>query len=257
MNIIIIEKFELNKNSSIPLYFQLQNYIIDNIKSDKIKEGDMLPAEIDISNILKISRPTVRQALTNLANEGYVNRIKGKGTFVTKPIITQEYTSIIESYNIEMSKKGFIPRTKVLEIVVITADDSICKKLQIKKNEKVIKLKRLRYATQKNENRYTPVLVTTVYMPYSLLPDLISYDFEVFSFYEVLDKYNLSIKNVVRELEAKRVEEDDTAKLLDIETGSAVHFITSIGYLSNGTPIEYSESTYPGERNKFIIKISK
>lgn len=217
----------------------------------------MLPNEIKISEILEISRPTVRQALTNLVNEGYVNRIKGKGTFVTKPIITQEYTSIIESYNVEMSKKGFIPKTKVLELKVIEAGESICKKLKIKKNEKIIKLKRLRYATQKNDNRYKPVLVTTVYMPYVLLPDLISYDFEVFSFYEVLDKYNLSVKNVVREMEAKRLEEDDTAKLLEIETGTAVHFITSIGYLPSGTPVEYSESTYPGERNKFIIKITK
>ncbi|MBZ9685466.1 GntR family transcriptional regulator [Clostridium estertheticum] len=257
MNIIIIEKFELNKNSSIPLYFQLQNHIINNIKNNKIKEGDMLPTEIKISNILEISRPTVRQALANLVNEGYLNRIKGKGTFVTKPIITQEYTSIIESYNVEMSKKGFIPKTKVLELEVIDADENICKKLQIKNSDKVIKLKRLRYATQQNDNRYKPVLVTTVYMPYKLLPELISYDFEVFSFYEVLDKYNLSVKNVIRELEAKRVEQDDIAKLLDIETGAAVHFITSIGFLLNGTPIEYSESTYPGERNKFIIKISK
>lgn len=258
---MIFDNKSLDKNSSVPLYYQLQSIIVDTIKDNKIKEGVMLPTEIEISNIFDVSRPTVRMALNNLVNKGYLKRIKGKGTFVTKPKIYQEYTKFIESYNEEMKKKGLIPKTKVLEKFVMEADEVIAEKLNVCEGEKIIKLKRLRFATHLDEeeiiyDRNKPVLVTTVYTVYDLLPSLMNYDFEVFSFYEVLDKNNLSVKKVVREIEAKNADAEN-ASLLEINEGDAVHVITSTGFLENGVPVEYSESIYPGERNKFVIEISR
>lgn len=257
---MIFSNKSLDKSSSVPLYCQLQSIIADTIKDNKIKEGDMLPTEIELSNIFDVSRPTVRMALNNLVNKGYLKRIKGKGTFVTKPKIYQEYTRFIESYNEEMKKKGLIPKTKVLEKLVMEADELIAGKLNVSEGEKIIKLKRLRFATRVDEDEiiydHKPVLVTTVYTVYNLLPTLMNYDFEVFSFYEVLDKNNLSVKKAIREIEAKNADAE-TASLLQINEGDAVHVITSTGFLENGVPIEYSESIYPGERNKFIIEISR
>ena len=258
---ISINKLKLDKSSSVPLYLQLQNFIIEDIKAGQIREGDMLPTEIELSEELEISRPTVRQALNNLVNEGYIYRIKGRGTFVKRPKIVQGYTSFIESYTVDMRKKGFRTKTKVLALDVIEADEIISTKLQIKKDDKVVKLKRLRFASPMNEKENNrgedkPVLVTVVYVPYKLLPELVCYDFEVFSFYEVLDKNNLSVKKVKREIEAKLADEE-IAKLLKIEKGDPIHFITSVGFLENNVPIEYSESIYPGERNKFVIEISR
>ncbi|WP_066500627.1 GntR family transcriptional regulator [Abyssisolibacter fermentans] len=257
---MFFENQKLDKNSSVPLYYQLQNIIIETIKRNKIKEGAMLPTEIEISKIFNISRPTVQKALNNLVTKGYLHRIKGKGTFVTKPKITQEYTRFIESYNEQMKKSGLIPKTKLLEKKVIEADEKIASKLNIRAGEKVIKLKRLRFAIHVEEEIISdlnkPVLVTTVYTPYNLLPSIMNYDFEVFSFYEVLDKNNLSVKRVTREIESKN-SDIETANILEINEGDAVSIITSIGFLENGTPIEYSESIYPGERNKFVLEISR
>lgn len=257
----MFDKEKLDLDSLVPLYFQLQNFIINQINIGNLSEGDMLPTEINISEKLNISRPTVRQALSYLVNQGYLFRIKGKGSFVSIPKMAQESTRFIESYNDEMKKKGLIPKTKVLELIIVEADERVASKLQLKINEKVIKLSRLRFASSIHENNditndSKPILLTTVYVPLKLIPKLINYDFEVFSFYEVLDKNNLPVKKVIRELEAK-CSSEEWSKLLHIPYGDAVHFISSVGFLINNIPIEFSESIYPGSRSKFLIEIKR
>lgn len=242
--------------SNMPLYHKVQSYILDLIKNNELKEGDLIPTEVELSTIFNISRPTVRQGLNNLVSEGYLKRSKGKGTFVTKPKILQENTRFIESYNREMSGKGLIPETKVLEISIKICPDFLINKLGVEEGEKIIKLTRLRYAYIEEEKDKRPILLTTVYIPYKKFPSLIMHDFEKRSLYEVFEENNIYIKKVLREIEA-RLSNKETSKLLDIKEGSPIHFLSSFGYLEDGSVIEYSESIYPGERNKFIVEITK
>ncbi|BCJ98991.1 GntR family transcriptional regulator [Anaerocolumna chitinilytica] len=243
-------------DSNTPLYYKVQNYILDLIKSNQLKEGDFIPTEMELSNMFHISRPTVRQGLNTLASKGYLKRQKGKGTFVTKPKIIQENTRFIESYNREMNKKGLISETKVLEISIKVCPDILLEKLGVDEGEKIIKLKRLRYAYGEEEQDNKPILLTTVYIPFKKFPNLMLYDFEKRSLYEVLEENNIFIKKAVREIEAK-LSNKETSKLLEISEGSPIHYISSFGYGEDGSVIEYSESIYPGERNKFIVEINR
>jgi GntR family transcriptional regulator len=239
-----------------PLYYKIQSYILGLIKDNKLKEGDLIPTEMELSAMFNMSRPTVRQGLNTLASQGYLKRVKGKGTFVTKPKIIQENTRFIESYNREMHKKGLIPETKVLEISIKICPDFLVDKLGIKEEDKIIKLKRLRYAYVEKEEDKKPILLTTVYIPYEKFPNLIMYDFEKRSLYDVFEENNIYIKKAIREIEAK-LSDKQTSKLLKIKEGSPIHFLSSFGYLEDGSVIEYSESIYPGERNKFIVEINR
>ena len=242
-------------DSNTPLYYKVQNYILDLIKSNQLKEGDFIPTEMELSNMFHISRPTVRQGLNTLVSKGYLKRQKGKGTFVTKPKIIQENTRFIESYNREMHKKGLISETKVLEISIKVCPDILLEKLGVDEGEKIIKLKRLRYAYGEEEQDNKPILLTTVYIPFKKFPNLMLYDFEKRSLYEVLEENNIFIKKAVREIEAK-LSNKETSKLLEISEGSPIHYISSFGYGEDESVIEYSESIYPGERNKFIVEIN-
>ncbi len=247
---------DVESDSNMPLYYKVQNYILELIKSNKLKEGDLIPTEMELSNMFHISRPTVRQGLNTLVSKDYLKRVKGKGTFVTKPKILQENTRFIESYNREMHKKGLIPETRVLEISIRICPDFLVDKLGIQDGDKIIMLKRLRYAYGDEEENTKPILLTTVYIPYLKFPNLILYDFEKRSLYEVLEENNVYIKKVLREIEAK-LSNKETSALLEINEGSPIQFITSFGYLEDGSVIEYSESIYPGERNKFIVEINR
>ncbi|MDR2670807.1 MAG: GntR family transcriptional regulator, partial [Oscillospiraceae bacterium] len=75
----------LDKNTPIPLYFQLKQLILGMIEAGDLRPGDLLPTEQALGGIFSISRSTTRQALSELVLEGYLYRAKGKGTFVAQP----------------------------------------------------------------------------------------------------------------------------------------------------------------------------
>ena len=89
----MLQDKQLNKNTPIPLYFQLKKLILDELDSGELPVGSMLPTENELIEMFGISRTTVRQAITELVQEGKLYRIKSKGTFVSKPKICLLYTS--------------------------------------------------------------------------------------------------------------------------------------------------------------------
>lgn len=72
----------IKKSSPVPIYFQIEQGIREKSKKE-LKPGDMIPSEREYAEKFQISRMTVRQAINNLVNEGYLERVRGKGTFVT------------------------------------------------------------------------------------------------------------------------------------------------------------------------------
>lgn len=235
-------------------YARVYQYIWDKIQNGEYKEGEIIPKEVDLSEQFCVSRPTVRRALNDLVNEGYLTRIRGKGSFVTKPKVLQEYTKFIESYNEEMGKKGLCPITKVLELSMTYPSERIQKCLAITENERIIKLQRLRFVKEKEALK--PMILTTVYFPHARLPNAMQYDFEQRSFYDVLEENGIYVNKVKRFLEVKMLY-GKTADLFRLPDNSPCHYISSTGYDDKNTPIEYSENFYPADRNRFIVEIVK
>ena len=55
------DKYRLNKDIPIPLYYQIKRMILNDLSSGKLKEGDPLPTETEFCDNREISRPTLRQ----------------------------------------------------------------------------------------------------------------------------------------------------------------------------------------------------
>lgn len=90
----------INKYSDIPLYCQLKNLIIEKIESGEYAQDARIPSEQEFVDIYNISRPTVRQAISELTNSGHLYKEKGKGTFVSKSrniIDIRNYTGFTDS----------------------------------------------------------------------------------------------------------------------------------------------------------------
>ncbi|MDO5734558.1 MAG: GntR family transcriptional regulator [Eubacteriales bacterium] len=75
---------KLNRHSSIPLYAQLREMIVERIDEGMYKEGEQIPSELQLCKELDLSRPTVRQAIADLVGDGVLEIRKGKGTFVAQ-----------------------------------------------------------------------------------------------------------------------------------------------------------------------------
>ena len=67
---------------NIPLYKQIEESFIQQIEHGQLKKGDRIPSETEIVSQFHVSQITAKNALNNLAEKGYVKRIRGKGSFV-------------------------------------------------------------------------------------------------------------------------------------------------------------------------------
>jgi GntR family transcriptional regulator len=75
----------LQRDAHVPLYVQIRDLIVDEIETGRLRAEDQLPSEPELVAQFNVGRPTVRQALALLRQEGWVVTRKGAGTFVTSP----------------------------------------------------------------------------------------------------------------------------------------------------------------------------
>lgn len=163
---------QIDKTTPIPLYYQLKEAILNNIKDGTYPQGSMVPKEQDFCDGLGISRTTVRQAITELVHEGWLYRVKSKGTFVSRPKITQDFIKKLEPFNEQISRKNRIPSTKLIELKIITASKHVAENLKIQPGDEVIYLYRQRFAD--NE----AIVTIRTYLPYRSCAYIMEHDFE-------------------------------------------------------------------------------
>ena len=104
---------EINKDVPIPLYYQLKNIIKTDIENGTLKTGDTIPTEMEIMSHYNISRFTVRQAISELVNEGYLLRKTSKGTFVTEPNKKTSFIKSFEPFHQQIQELGKTPHTEL------------------------------------------------------------------------------------------------------------------------------------------------
>lgn len=235
-------------------YEEIETYVLDMIRNGTLKEGDQIPRETELAELFHTSRPTVRQALSKLTLNGTITRIKGKGSFVQHTKLEQEYTRFISSYRAELEKKGMRPRTIIVSLEEEPACETVAAKLNLEEGVPVIKLCRLRFADDDTAKR--PAVLTTVYIPKVMCPQLLDTDFQTVSLYDTLESHGLSVTHVLREIEI-RTAVPQISRHLMVEDFSPVFFISSIGRITDGRVIEYSESYYPADTSKFIVEITR
>ena len=246
---MLFDNKKLDKSVPIPLYFQLKELILSEIKNENYKDGDMIPTENEISDEFQISRTTVRQAVTELVQEGWLYRIKSKGTFVTHPMINQDFLKKLESFQEQMKRLGMKPSTSVLELKKMKADAEVAKALQLKEGAEVIFLFRKRFADGE------PIVTIKTYLPAKTCAFVMEHDLEKEALYEILaGGEDTKIYRVSRTIEAVEAELEDE-RLLNLPCGKPIQYFVSIGYNTGGTPLEYSKARYRGDRNSFEITV--
>ncbi len=233
-----------------PKYLEIQNLLLQRIKNGNYQEGQLIPKEVDLAEQLNVSRPTVRHAIRNLVQGGYLERRKKRGTIVTQTKIKQQFTHVIESYNTEIQNNGLVAKTQVLNFSTEKANDEVAEALTIKPNTEVYKLVRLRSADNK------PVVFVITYLPIAQLPDLQKIDFTHHSLYSELAKAGLEITHVSRKIEVHPATEEE-AQLLETDIKAPIFYFHTIGFTKDHRALEYSIASYRGDLNYFMVEIDK
>ena len=133
----------LDRRSVVPLYYQIQQHLLEQIRVGALKPGEPIPSEQEISDRLRISRMTARQALKSLCDLGVTYSQRGKGTFVSAIKLEKNSRQVL-SFSEEMEACGSRPRSKVLSFKVAAPDPDVTEALHLAPGEKVVGLRRVR-----------------------------------------------------------------------------------------------------------------
>lgn len=229
---------------------EITEYIMQKISSGEWPVDYMIPKEVQLCEQFNVSRPTVRTAVLNLVQDGYLRRVKGKGTYVTAPKVLEQTTVFLESFFNEMHLRGQEVSTEVLEFRLMMAEKELKQRLETE-NSEIIKLSRLRYI--KDSFGEGPIVLTTTYFTGDN-NYLFKYNFEEVSLRSVLNENGKSRKYFEKELIAVTVSARES-RFLGAPEGSLAMRITSLSRDKKGNVVEFSESLYPMDRNQFILKL--
>ncbi|MFD2705791.1 GntR family transcriptional regulator [Salibacterium lacus] len=239
----------IDKNSPLPIYYQIQEMIRKKIDTGQWQPGDMLPSERIFSEDFDVSRMTVRQAVTELAKEGVLQREKGKGTFVAEPKIEQPLQGLT-SFTEDMKARGLKPGSALVQYQLRKAPKKVAEALQTSTDTQVYEIKRVRMADD------VPMAYETTFINKEIAGDLPE-DVENRSIYSFLEQEkNLKIGGGEQTFEASLANTEE-AENLAIEEGAPVLLIQRATYLEDGTPLEYVKSAYRGDRYKFTINMPR
>ncbi|MED4225358.1 GntR family transcriptional regulator [Neobacillus cucumis] len=227
------------------LYTTIKLKIIELIKSGKYKINEQLPTEGEFCEQYNVSRTTVRLALQQLELEGYVNRIQGKGTFVSMDKIKTPFTQKIRSFAEQM--EGRNSKSEVLSLAVIPADHTIASILEVQEKDPVIKLIRLRYADSE------PIQYHTSYIPWKVAPGMMAEDCKESLFQVLRTKFDVKITRGLESIEPI-LSDEMVSSYLNIPVGSPTFLTESKTYDDQNHLIEYAQIITRGDRTKFVVE---
>lgn len=153
-----------------PRYQQLKDSIIARISSGELLPTDRVPSENELVEAMNVSRMTANRALRELNDEGYVNRVAGRGTFVS------DYGSrsdLLEVHNIadEIERRGNTHSSLVVRQSRQRARGEVAKALHVDQGADVFHLLLVHY-----ENG-SPIQLEDRHVVASFAPDCLEQDF--------------------------------------------------------------------------------
>jgi GntR family transcriptional regulator len=227
----------IQKHAQI-LYPQVEATLREMIEDVEYGPGDKIPPERELSEMLGVSRMTVRRAIENLVKQGMLERHSTTGTFVRQPqVIRRLHQEYNKGLSQELSEEGIEPGSQLITFKKIRAPRKIAGYLNLRIGQFVVSLCRLRLADEQ------PFCVETAYLPVDLVPDLTADDFnKEISLYKILrERYDIIVASSEGTLKLSHTTPDE-ARLLRLEVGAPVLFRSAVSFDKSGNPIEYSKS---------------
>ncbi len=231
----------LDAESFVPYYEQIVAQIRNAIRIGRLHAGASFYSEGEIARSLGISKMPVRQAFQKLRDEGLLIIQQGK-----KPIIGSERVpwdfQRLRGFSEEMLRKGLTPSARVLSVDEQVPEASISAALSLKPEQKVYRLKRLRFIDRQ------PVALVTSYLPSHIFPGIDLLDLANQSLYHIIERlYGRSLQRADEVIGAMNAELEE-ASILQTSVGSALLSITETTYDVQQVPVEYSVSLLRGDR---------
>jgi GntR family transcriptional regulator len=237
----------ITKDSPRPKHAQLRETLRAQIES--LPPDQPIPSEHELCAQYDVSRITVRKALADLIHEGLLYTVQGKGTFVAARKFRIEWAQEMAGFHADMARRGLQVKVRVLEQVIVPADQRVAEELNLGQGDPVVKIVRLRFVDKQ------PFDIAANYTPWAVFPGLEKEDLARGSIYALIrTKYHMQIDHGVRLVEAVACPPDD-ARLLQIKAGTPLLLIHNTMCDARDRPVEYNIIKRRGDRAQIEIAV--
>ena len=242
-----MEGHRASRNVRKPLFASVVAALKKEIAGGRFAEADVLPGERELSEIMDVSRTTLRRAIAELVDEGVLVHRHGAGTFVRRhPPHVEQPLSRLTSFTEDMKLRGFVASSREIErgVFLPTPEESMM--LGIGPTEAVFRLARVRLADG------VPMAIERAAAPLRFLGgteprgDSLYVAFETAGFRPV---------RALQRLRAVVVGAAEAA-LLGIEEGAPALDIHRVGYAADGRRVEFTRSVYRSDTYDFVAELT-
>lgn len=229
------------------LHAYIKEELIERIKNNTYKVGDQFPTEKELCKEFDVSRTTVRIALSQLVQEGYLVRQRGKGSFVAEPKVNQILSHTENRFNQQLKAQGKHGKIVLKKIEVVPASGTKKEMLKLNENDPIQKIRRVRLAN----DEITQYEVS--YVPWEIAPGLNKEQLESSLYSTLKDTYSISIYKTTEIIEVT-LADSDISHYLECEIGQPCFYIETVAEDKNSRIIEFSRSYFRGDKTSFRIE---
>jgi GntR family transcriptional regulator len=241
----------IDKASPLPYYHQLREILQAQIERGDLPVGTQVPSEPELCAQFDVSRTVVRQALGELAIEGIVTRLKGKGTFVAGRKQSDHLAEALTGLHDDVVARGEHLDDTVLRLEQVPLPPHVARLLEVDDSAEGVFLERLRSVGG------GPYVLTRSYMRLPECTSVLAIDMRERSLYDVIQHdLGLPIERASRTIEAGAATAA-LARMLDVPSGSPLLILKSVAYLADGRPIEYFIAWHRGDRSRFEVHLNR
>lgn len=238
-------------NAIVPVYYQIKQRLKERIINGEFGLSEKIPSENQFAKEFNVSRLTVRQATSQLIQEGFLRASRGKGTFVTND------KSLIESFSLEFT--GFMDdlfyhvsktKTKTVEISRTKIPKHISDKVKFHQDpEEITLIKRIRFKGDKC------IAYTINYLPLEFGERIKEEDLLKKPLLQIMEQ-DLGVKfaEAFQTIEASFADQEIALKL-GVASGVPILLVERTMYTKNRKPVEFVKSYYRGDLYKYIVRL--
>jgi GntR family histidine utilization transcriptional repressor len=223
---------------AVPRYQQLKELIIERISSGELQPSDRVPSENELVDATGVSRMTANRALRELNDEGYVDRVAGKGTYVAE---FKAVSHLLEVRNIadEIALRGHSHSSTVLLQTEVTADTETAEALDIEKGAPVFHIRLVHYESD------IPIQLEDRFVLPEFAPDILAQDFGV----TTPSAYMSSIAPLQEAEHVVRAQMPDMVVRTKLDIGATEPcLVVTRRTWAHGRPVTFAHLYHPGSR---------
>jgi GntR family trehalose operon transcriptional repressor len=226
-------------------FMAIYNNLVRNIKEGKLKSNSLLPSEHVLAEQFGTSRETIRKALNLLSYNGFIQKVRGKGSVVLDVSRFDFPVSGLVSFRELAESSGKDWRTNVHELVLIKPDDFLKQQLKLTGKDETWKVVRSR------EVNHEKIILDKDFIKKQFVPT-ITKDICEDSLYHYFEReLGLVVSFAKKEITVEEATEEDH-EYLDIKGYTHVVVVKNHVYLDDASLLQYTESRHRLDKFRFV-----